>query len=429
MTTTDAQTSASADPALHGASLLSDARLSTLGAIVSTGLAGVSSILIARGLGVTARGRWAVISSLSVLIATVGGAGLATAAAYAAARLRGSERERTVAAALTGAGVLGALAAVVFLVVAAVIRPPASTAPILLAAAIPAVTIVYGVTHQLTLTEGSMRWFASAQIVSASVVLAAVIALYVTGELTVLAVVILSSCGSAIGAAVCLTAIHRRHALGDQPRLPGPIAAWGLLRPYLAYALTTFAILSLTQIVQRVDILLVGGFRGPHAAGLYAVATQITELMLVVPAALGLVVFRRGARSVPRHYDDAVRVLMWSGAFGVAAALVAFVIAPWIIPLVYGSAYRGSVAPLRLMLPGTVAFSLQSVLSQYLAGRGRPRVVLIAWLAGAGAGLVADLVVIPASGITGAAIVSSLSYILVTGLHFRALRAVRPAAA
>jgi O-antigen/teichoic acid export membrane protein len=104
----------------------------------------------------------------------------------------------------------------------------------------------------------------------------------------------------------------------------------------------------------------------------------------------------------------------------------ALAVAGWIVPLVFSSGYRGSVLPLRLLLPGTVAFSLQSVLSQYLAGRGRPRLVLVAWTAGAVLGIGADLFVIPAYGIAGAAVVSSLSYLLVTALHLAALRSVRP---
>lgn len=416
-------------PAARGSSLRSDATLSTLGAVGGTCISGIASILIARGLGVTARGRWAVISSLAVLVASVAGTGLPAAAGYAAARLRSSDRERLVQSALTGAGIFGLLAAFAYLVLAAVIRPPASTTAVALGGAIAMATVWYAVAHQLTLTVGSMRWFALAQLLSAAATLTAVIALDLADDLTVVAVVAVSASGSLIGAGVSVAGLKRSRDLGGRLLLSTPASAARVLRPYLAYALITFATLSLTQIVQRVDVLLVNGFKGPHAAGLYAVAAQITDLMLVVPAALGLVMFRRGARSAPAHYADAIIVLRWTGLFAVAAALFALAIAAWIIPLVFGSAYRGSVEPLRLLLPGTVAFSLQSVLSQYLAGRGRPRAVLVAWLIGAVAGVGADLFVIPAYGITGAAIVSSLSYVLVTALQFRVLRAFRPPAA
>jgi O-antigen/teichoic acid export membrane protein len=398
-----------------------------MGAIGGTCLSGIASILIARGLGVTARGRWAVISSLAVLVATVASTGLPAAAAYAAASLRGGGRERLVRAALTGAAGFGLLAAVVYLVVAAVIRPPASTVAVVVGCAIPLATVAYGVAHQLTLTTASMRWFALAQLVAAIGTLIAVVVLYVAGTLTVLAVVGVSAGGQALGAGMSLAGLRMSGSVGAR-WLTVPTTAMRVLRPYLAYALITFATLSLTQIVQRVDVLLVSGYRGPHAAGLYAVAVQITDLMLVVPAALGLVMFRRGARSNPEHYSDAISVLRWVGLFAVVAAIFALLIASWIIPLVFGSAYRGSIAPLRIMLPGVVAFSLQSVLSQYLAGRGRPRIVLVAWLTGAVVGVTADLIVIPADGIAGAAVVSSVSYLIVTGLHFRALRRMRPGA-
>ena len=99
-----------------------------------------------------------------------------------------------------------------------------------------------------------------------------------------------------------------------------------------------------------------------------------------------------------------------------------------LVPLLVGGSFRDSVGPLRWLLPGAAAFSLQSVLSSYVAARGRPRVVLVAWTIGVVAGIGADLFVIPADGIVGAAVVSSLSYLLVLALHVQALRNVRPRA-
>ncbi|MHB8656956.1 MAG: oligosaccharide flippase family protein [Solirubrobacteraceae bacterium] len=411
----------------HEPSLFSDAAVSTLGSLGGTGISGISSILIARGLGVTARGRWAVISSLAVVVATIAATGLPTAAAYAAARLDAGDRQRLVQSALTGAVALGIFAAIAYLAAAAVIRPPVATVAVLVACAIPLAVVWYSVAHQLTLTVASMRWFAAAQVVSAMATLSAVVILYASGALTVLAVTVVSASSTFIGAGVCLVGLRR--ARNQRASIfTAPVAAIRVLRPYLAYAMVTFATLSLTQIVQRIDVLLVNGYKGPHSAGLYSVAVQITDLMLVVPAALGLVIFRRSARSTATHHPDALLALRWTGIFGVAAALFAAAIAAWVIPIVFGSGYRGSVEPLRLLLPGTIAFSMQSVLSQYLAGRGRPRIVLVAWLVGAIVGIGADLIVIPAYGITGAAIVSSASYVIVTGLHFHALRGLRVSA-
>jgi O-antigen/teichoic acid export membrane protein len=75
-----------------------------------------------------------------------------------------------------------------------------------------------------------------------------------------------------------------------------------------------------------------------------------------------------------------------------------------------------------------VLLGLQSVISNYVASRGRPRAVLVAWTASAVFGIAADLWAIPQFGIAGAAAVSSLSYLLVLLLHVQALLALRPSA-
>lgn len=405
-------------------SLRADATVGALGAIASTGISGAASIVIARELGVAARGRWAVISSLAVLIAMLAAFGLPTAAGYAAARAGESNRTRVVQAAIAGAVVLGCVAALIYLSATAIVRPGAPTVAVIAGLGIPATIVCYQVTHQLALTVASLRWYAAAQVVTAGVALVAVVVIALAARLTILTVVLVSAGAQLGGVTVCLAGLGRHHALGSRLLVRSAATAGRILRPYVSYALVTFATLSLTQVVQRFDMLLVNGYRGPRAAGLYAVAVQVTDLMLVIPAALGVVMFRRGARSSPEHPSDLMRILRATAVFGLLAATGAALLSGWFIPVVFGSAYRGSVEPLRWLLPGTVAFSLQSVVSNYIAGRGRPRLVLVAWLAGAVVAIGADLIVIPAFGIVGAAIVSSVSYALVTSIHVKALHRV-----
>jgi O-antigen/teichoic acid export membrane protein len=74
-----------------------------------------------------------------------------------------------------------------------------------------------------------------------------------------------------------------------------------------------------------------------------------------------------------------------------------------------------------------VLLGAQSVISNYVAGRGQAPRVVSAWLSAAVLGIGLDLIVIPLAGIVGAAVVSSLSYLVVLGMHVRALRDLRPA--
>ncbi len=395
------------------------------GSMASVAISAVTSVIIARRLGVTGRGQWAAISALAVLVGTLATAGVPAAAAYAAVRLSGTDRTRLTQAALAAAAALAAVAAAAYVVISLFVAPRGvSREVVLLGAVVAAVLVPYQVAHQLVLTTSPLRWFAAGQVLPAVAVLAGVVA--VGGSLDVAFVAALAATGSLIGAAVSIAACLGHGALGDRPLIRGVRDAQSVLRPHLSFALLTFATLVLTQIVQRLDILLVNGFRGPREAGLYAVSAQIGDVLLVVPAALGFVVFRLGASSSVGHWNQTIAAVRATAVTSLLAAAVVGVAAPQLIGRLFGAAFEGSVEPLRWLLPGIVVLGVQSVISNYIASRGRPKSVLIAWLTAAVMGVGLDLFAIPLYGISGAAVVSSISYVVVLGLHLRAFASQRP---
>jgi len=410
---------------MSGRGLRRDAVTTAGGILGTTFLAGLTSLLITRGLSPPERGAWGVVAATATLAATIGSLGLPAAAAYAAARTEESERAVLVRAASAGAAVLGVVASLAAFVVLLLSWPEGVPLwALAVGGALAGLLLLHQVTHQLTLTALSTRWFALSAAIPAAVMLVVILAFVLAGTLDVPHVAVASGSTTTLGTAIALGALMRaglwaRHRLGARR-----IAA--TLRPYLGFALLTSATLGVTQVVQKVDVLLVNAFKGAEDAGLYVVAVQYGDLLLVLPGALGLVMFRRGARSSEGHWDDVLRVLRWTALFGIVAAGVSAVIAPWILELLFGPAYRESATALRLLLPGVVLLGLQSVISNYVASRGRPRAVLVAWSVSAVFGVVGDLWAIPHYGITGAAVVSSLSYLLVLLLHVQALLALRP---
>lgn len=413
---------------LRAGRLEGEAALTSLGSVLNAALAGVSSIVIARALGVDARGAWAVISSLALFVGFLAMLGLPTAAAYAAGRTSGAERARIVQSALAIGVVLAVFAAAVYVVTALFAGPSGVHRTVVLAGGlIAAGTVVSQVVQSIVLTAGPLRWFAGMQVLTALAVLVAIVAAAAGNALTVGLLVGISSASTALAAFLGLRALAACGALGSERLVSSVRAATPVLRPYLTYALMTFATLSLTRVVQRFDVLLVNGFRGEHAAGLYATAAQFGDLMLIVPSAVGFALFRRGARGVAGHWEDAQQAIRWTAVVCGAGAVVIFALAGPLVDLTFGTAYHGSVRALTWLLPGLVCLGVQSVISSYVASRGRPRAVLVAWLAGAVVGVALDLVAIPKWGIAGAAAVSSLSYAVVVVLHVRALHQVREA--
>jgi len=411
-------------PAVGG--LRRDTLISATGSLGAAGVAGLASILITRRLGVSARGEWGVVSSLAVLVGTGCTVGLPAAAAYAAARTTGAQRLRVIGSMIAVCLPLSGAAALVYLVVGPLVRPHGLELTVMLSGAfIAALAVWLHVSQQLTLTTMRLEWFAAGQIVPASVMLFAIGGLTLIGSLTVAEVIIVSAASSLLGVLICLAALAG-NGLVRWDSIEWPSQALTVVRPYLAFAALTFGTTALTQVTQRLDLLLMSVLRGARDAGLYAVASQFGDLLLIFPAALGYVMFRRGSTSTAEHWEDALRSIRWTAIVGVTMALILEVGASDVVRLLFGARYQPSVAAVRLLLPGIILLSIQSVISAYVASRGRPRSVLLAWLSGATFGVVADLIVIPTEGIRGAAVVSTLSYGLVLGLHISALKALRP---
>lgn len=405
--------------------LRAEAAVMSGGALAATGVAGVASIVIARTLGVSDRGLWAVVASSAVLAATIAALGLPEGAAYGTARSSGRERGLVVAACTAAAAVLGVGAALAVAVALALQDGTDTAALVAAGAAVGAAAVLTAVVLRLVQVALGAAPFALLGLLSPCAVLAAVLVLAAVGDVGPAAVGAISAACSFAVVAIALVVLRRRGAL--DPAGLRPRKALTRLRPLLAYSAITFATLALTHVVQRVDVLLVNGYEGSHAAGLYAVAVQFADLLLVVPAALGLVVFRRGASAPGGAWPDFLRVVRWATVCAAGAAAVLMLLADPVLPLLVGDAYAGAVDATRILAPGAAILGVQSVVSHYVASRGRPAAVLAAWTAGALLTVLGNLWAIPRHGIEGAAAVSSASYVLVLGLHVVAVRRVRDA--
>lgn len=409
------------------ASLPAGAALTSGASIGGAGLSAIASIVIARELGVTQRGQWAVISSLALLVGTFATLGLPTAAGFGAARSAGVDRHRFVQATLVAGVLLAAAGAGVYALLSLVVAPAGVSRPVvLLGAAVAGTLVVFQVVHQIVLTMAPIGWFAVGQLLPPAGMLIAVVIAGAAGELDVGLVALFGALTPALGTAAALAGVWRHGALGSRRLLTGLRDGLAVLRPYVAFALMTFATLAMTNVVQRLDVLLIAGYRGSREAGLYAVAVQVGDVLLVVPSALGFLVFRLGAGSREGHWSQTTSAIRWTLVSSVLAASVVGVAAAPLVSLLFGSQYEASVTPLRWLLPGAVLLGVQGVISNYVASRGRPRSVLVAWLTAAIVALGLDLVAIPAFGISGAGAVSSISYLVVVLLHLRALEQVRP---
>ena len=172
----------------------------------------------------------------------------------------------------------------------------------------------------------------------------------------------------------------------------------------------------------RSDAFLLNLLLGVRATGVYSVTSGLAETLWYVPNALGTVMFSRAVDPGEDAAGTAVVLARATVAITLVLAIPAFLLGPWLVEVVYGAGFAGAGVALRWILPGVVAYSVVAVLSRYLTGRGRPGLTTAIMLVGLAVNIVANVLLIPAAGISGAAASSSISYGVTAVLILAAFR-------
>lgn len=211
-------------------------------------------------------------------------------------------------------------------------------------------------------------------------------------------------------------------------RMGGP-KGWDprVARKLLGYGLKDYLGGILQHGNYRMDYYLVNGFLGPGALGFYNVATGLAELLLHLPRSVAYALFPDVSSGRVQSRRQLFRIggltLLLAGAGGVVLALAA----PFLVPFLYGEAFRPAVSPFLFLLPGALGLTWGMLAEVYLKGQGRPGLAAIATGIGFLFTVVFDLLLIPRFGVAGAAGASSLAYLAFAGvLTYLVLRRATP---
>lgn len=190
-----------------------------------------------------------------------------------------------------------------------------------------------------------------------------------------------------------------------RPDLPRLRAEWPFV---LAIGLTNL----IGLLNYRVGLLLVERQLGLGPAGVYSIGIVVAELLWFVSSSLTQAVYGRiGTPDGERAAQLTVRTAQLSWAALLVCMLPLGLLATVLVPRVLGPAYADSLEVMAWMLPGVLLFGGASSLSAYFTNHaGRPQVA--ARVAGLSLGLnvLLSMLLIPALGMRGAALATSLSY-------------------
>ena len=179
-------------------------------------------------------------------------------------------------------------------------------------------------------------------------------------------------------------------------------------------------------LVLRVDLFLLNGMAGVADAGIYSVAVQVGDILTLTSASVAAILFPRlTAMDAGHRWHSTMRVVRLTGVVLAAGALALAVVSRSVFPRWFGAEFAASVIALWWLLPGLWCLGVNSLLHQHLAAYGMPWFLVYSTLAGAVVNVIANLIVIPAHGVVGAAAVSSATYFLL--LVSTAVYLARPA--
>jgi len=383
--------------------------LNVAGQVVSMLVGFAPSILVARWLGPTDRGLYAIIGTSSGIAFVLASVGLPMAVWYFA-----SSAESPVAQLFGNTLAWAAGLGVVFVPLAWVLNGDLGAwlahghrgfVWVLAAILVPVTFLDWTMHNQLL---GDLRFgLYNALVVGQKVVffVGVVLLLWVV-DLRVSGVLIATIAGSAL---VIVGSLRGCLAKG-RPRFDA-----GLLGRMLRYGSRTQLGGVFQYFNSRFDVLILQFFRPLSVVGYYVVAEILAELVMLITRAFQSSVMSLVTRDADNAADQAETTavsLRHHALLSLVALVGNAVFSPLLILFAYGQPFHRALLPFFVILPGIWFLGAGLVIANDLNARGRPG--LASALSGLGVciTIVLDLALIPPFGATGAALGSLVAYIV-----------------
>ncbi len=164
--------------------------------------------------------------------------------------------------------------------------------------------------------------------------------------------------------------------------------------------------------MQKVDVLMIGYYMGEAPTGYYGVASNMADLMIMP---ISIIAAMLSTRMAAGHKAGVVtglarHVVALTMGLAVVGCAFTWVIAPWIIELLFGPAFAPAAEVLRLLCVAVVGLSFFMLMHNILIATGRARYLALPALVGCGANVGLNMMLIPAYGLIGACVASIIAY-------------------
>jgi len=161
----------------------------------------------------------------------------------------------------------------------------------------------------------------------------------------------------------------------------------------------------------RVDQILLALIASEAALGFYVVAVNLSEILLYFPGAVSTALLPIAAGSAAEsRLGQTLKAWRSAALVTLVSLALSALLAPPLIPIVFGAPFHASITPFLLLLPGLIGFTALIVFSNALVASLLPSLSSLAAVVCFLVGLVLDLALIPFFGASGASAAASAAY-------------------
>jgi O-antigen/teichoic acid export membrane protein len=179
-----------------------------------------------------------------------------------------------------------------------------------------------------------------------------------------------------------------------------------------SYKVHFFAIMNFTE--AKFDVLLIGYLISTSAVGVYSVSISITIIFqTVIQTSISTVLYPMLVKSSPLS-----RIYLTKKYFKISAALAAIFmiftifLGNYFIITVYGAEFSSAYIPMLILLGGALIKSPAACINSYFKSIGKPSKLYKTSIISLSVNIVLCIITIPSMGINGAALSSSISYMI-----------------
>lgn len=177
------------------------------------------------------------------------------------------------------------------------------------------------------------------------------------------------------------------------------------------------------MIIGYIDVLILTYYVSLEKVGIYNTVLPTILIIAYFSSAVVTIFFPMvselwAKRDKNRIQDGMMLIYRYSILFAIPACAVAFFYSGLILKVLFGGPYISGGIAMKLLVPGVFFLALAQINFSVLSGIGKPKYVTYATLATAFLNTILNFVLIPHYGIEGAALTTTLSYVLMFAMSY-----------